>query len=127
MQLKVNYPIVGKCLRLLLLSFVISFSVSAQQSASSEEELKKQAEKAFIAENYDEALSPYSQLLSLYPRNATYNYRYGVALLKAGKNKTNAVSYLEAAAKDPVNPEEVWIYLGQAYMIIGKFDDALGN
>ncbi|MFZ7113787.1 MAG: hypothetical protein ACO1G9_00305 [Bacteroidota bacterium] len=127
MQLKVNYPIVGKCLRLLLLSFVISFSVSAQQSASSEEELKKQAEKAFIAENYDEALSPYSQLLSLYPRNATYNYRYGVALLKAGKNKTNAVSYLEAAAKDPVNPEEVWIYLGQAYMIIGKFDDALGS
>ncbi len=122
-----NHPYVGKFFRLLLLSFLICFSVTAQQSASSEEELKKQAEKAFVAENYEEALSPYSQLLSLYPRNATYNYRYGVALLKAGKNKTNAVSYLEAAAKDATNPEEVWIYLGQAYMIIGKFDDALGS
>jgi tetratricopeptide (TPR) repeat protein/cell division protein FtsN len=123
----VNHPYAGKFLRLLLLSFLICFSVTAQQSASSEDELKKQAEKAFVAENYEDALSPYSQLLSLYPRNATYNYRYGVALLKAGKNKTNAVSYLEAAAKDPANPEEVWIYLGQAYMIIGKFDDALGS
>lgn len=122
-----NHPYVGKFLRLLLFSFLLCVTANAQQAASSEDELKKQAEKAFVAEKYEDALSPYSQLLSLYPRNATYNYRYGVALLKAGKNKTNAVSYLETAAKDPSNPEEVWIYLGQAYMIIGKFDDALGS
>ena len=33
---------------------------------------------------------------------------------------------MEVAAKDPLSPQEVWIYLGQAYMVIGKFDDALG-
>ncbi|HQV99314.1 MAG TPA: hypothetical protein PLZ91_03230 [Bacteroidia bacterium] len=121
-----NHIPVGKCLRLLFFSLFLCFASNAQQSASSETELKKQAEKAFLSEKYEDALSPYSQLLSLYPNNTSYSYRYGVSLLLAGKNKANAVNYLEVAAKDPLSPQEVWIYLGQAYMVIGKFDDALG-
>lgn len=115
-----------KFLRLLILSFLTCVLAYGQQQATSENDLKNQAEKSFASEDYESALSPYSQLLSLYPRNSSYNYCYGVSLLKAGKNKANAVSYLEVAAKDISNPDEVWIFLGQSYMVIGKFEDALG-
>ncbi|MBK6988221.1 MAG: hypothetical protein IPH33_08290 [Bacteroidetes bacterium] len=82
-----NHIPVGKCLRLLFFSLFLCFASNAQQSASSETELKKQAEKAFLSEKYEDALSPYSQLLSLYPNNTSYSYRYGVSLLLAGKIK----------------------------------------
>lgn len=121
-----NINFSGKILRLISSLFLLVLPFCAfSQTTSSVDELKKQAEKAFIAEDYENSLSPYSQLLSLDPRNSTYNYRYGVSLIMAGKPKSNAVSYLESAAKDGSNPEEVWIYLAKSYMVIGKFQDAL--
>ena len=114
----------GQILRILFFFIFVCSNVFAQ-NVSSEDELKKQADKAFSSEDFENALSPYSQLLSLYPKNTTYNYRYGVSVLIAGKPKSNSVDYLERAAKDPLNPEEVWVYLGQSYMVIGKFEDAL--
>ncbi len=121
-----NIILSGKTLRFSFLLFFLALPFWAfTQTTSSVDELKKQAEKAFASDDYENSLSPYSQLLSLYPQNSTYNYRYGVSLLMAGKPKSNAVNYLELAAKDASNPDEVWIYLAKSYMVIGKFKEAL--
>ena len=114
----------GKFLRIIVFLILLSSSVSAQTPASSESDLKKQADRYFNDEDYDDALIPYSQLLSLYPQNNVYNYRYGVCLIIAGKEKTNAVLFLQKASADATMPEDVWYYLAKAYLIVGKFSDA---
>src|SRR6187431_2992618 len=99
----------------ILFSLALLFSVTvsfAQKSPSSESDLKKQAEKLFEKESYQEAAPMYSQLLSLYPREAVYNYRYGVCLIMSGQDKTGAASYLQAAAKNKDTDPDVHFYLG---------------
>lgn len=66
----------------------------------------------------------YSQLLSLYPKDPIYNYRYGVCLIKAGKEKVNAIGYLEYASIQTNMEQDVWFYLGRGYMYAGKFQNA---
>ena len=108
-----------------LLLVFLSYNGFAQQSASSENDLKKQADKAFTAENYETALNPYSQLLSLHPTDVNLNYRFGVCLLLAGKEKANAASFLENASKSQTVPVDVWYFLGRAYMVIANFNGAI--
>jgi hypothetical protein len=108
----------------LLFSAAVSF---AQKSPASESDLKKQAEKLFEKEVYQEALPMYSQLLSLYPREAVYNYRYGVCLLMSGQDKTGAATYLEAAAKVKETDADVHFYLGRSYMFMDHFNEALAE
>jgi hypothetical protein len=91
---------------------------------SPEKELVKRADQYFIAANYEAALPDYSRLLSLYPQESIYNYRFGVCLLLAGNEKSNASTYLEVASKDLSIPEEVWFYLGKSYMVNNEFSKA---
>ena len=112
----------------LLLSLCIIFCVTAavaQKSPSSEDDLRKQAEKLFEKENYLEAAPMYSQLLSLYPRDAVYNYRYGVSLLLSGLDKTGAATYLEAATKSKEMDPDVNFYLGRSFMYSDHFNEAI--
>lgn len=108
-----------------LLLWSVAGTLNAQVTATSESDLKKQAEKFFSSEDYEPAMPLYSQLLSLYPQNADYNYRFGVCLLLAGRDKGNSVQYLEKAAKQSAMTEDVWYYLGKGYMNIGKYGDAI--
>src|SRR6476620_7764491 len=102
---------------LISLALLINACIAvAQKSPASESDLKKQAEKFFQNESYPEAAPMYSQLLSLYPRDPVFNYRYGVCLLMSGQDKTGAATYLEAAAKSPTMEPEVHFYLGSSYM-----------
>ncbi|MBP6009146.1 MAG: PD40 domain-containing protein [Bacteroidia bacterium] len=116
MYLRILFILTG-----LLLTQVV---VSGQNQANSESELRKRADKLFQDQEYLTAVGPYSQLLSLQPNDATLNYRYGTALLLSGKDKRNAVSYLEKAMNDPAQPMEGWVYLGRSYMFLGKYEDA---
>src|SRR4051812_24241016 len=68
------------------------------QSFKSEGELRKNADRSFRNEDYVTALPSYSQLLSLNQRDAKLNYRYGVCLLMADKDKGSAYNYLEFAS-----------------------------
>ncbi|MCX6292220.1 MAG: hypothetical protein NT126_10720 [Bacteroidetes bacterium] len=88
-------------------------------------DLKKQAERKYGNNDYPGALPLYSQLLSLYPKNPEYNFHYGVCLLLSSHDKAASVSYLETATKFPKLDEEVFFYLGKAYMLTGSFNEAL--
>ncbi len=110
--------------------FIVVFTISAgvlcaQKSPSSEADLKKQAERQFNQHNYASATPLYSQLLSLYPKSPDYNYRYGVCLLLSSKDKATSVSYLENASSNPKTEEEVFFYLGKAYMLTNNYNAAL--
>ena len=110
----------------ILLVFLFAGSISvAQKSPASEADLKKQAEKFFEKQNYEEASPMYSQLLSLYPREAIYNYRYGICLLMSGRDKTGAATYLEAAAKVKETDPDVYFYLGRSYMFMDHYNEAI--
>jgi len=96
----------------------------AQKPTSSETELRKQADKHFSNSNFVEANPLYSQLLSLFPHDALLNYRYGVSLIEAGKEKTPAIIYLDFATKHQPVPEEAWLYLGKAHMAGNNYSRA---
>lgn len=99
--------------------------VKAQNTFSSEDDLKKEAKKLFENEQYAEAYPLYSQLLSVYPKDPNYNYRFGICMLYTSENKEKPISYLEYAAKQPDVEKDVFFFLGKAYHVNYRFDDAI--
>jgi hypothetical protein len=99
--------------------------LQAQNSFGSEEELKAQAAKLFDADEFEEAYPLYSQLLSLYPKDPTYNFRLGVCMLYASDDKEKAIPFLEYAAKRPDVEKEVIYYMARAYHLNYRFDEAI--
>ena len=117
------------CLKYFICVFTLIYFpvlIQAQGNFSSEEELKIYAGELFQKEDYVKALPLYSQLLSLYPKDPNYNYRFGVCLLFSDADKEKPVKYLEyASSKEEVDPE-VFFYLGRTYHLNYRFDDAIG-
>ncbi len=89
----------------LLSAILISLTKVSAQYAS-QEELKKAAETFFVEEDYIKALPLYSQLLSLYPKDPEYNYKYGACYFFGNREKEEALKYLSFATSKPnVNPQ----------------------
>lgn len=104
---------------------VIAISLGAQGSIGTEDELKAKANELFVAENYKEAKLMYAQLLSLYPKDLTYNYRFGACVLQTEADKTKSMKYLSfAASKANVDPL-AYFYLGRAYHLNYDFAQAV--
>ncbi|MBI2269798.1 MAG: PD40 domain-containing protein [Bacteroidetes bacterium] len=110
---------------MLLLTVLCFSTVFAQTIFTSEEDLKKEAKKLFDSEQYAEAYPLYSQLLSVYPKDPNYNYRFGICMLYTSENKEKPISYLEYAAKQPDVEKDVFFFLGKAYHMNYRFDDAI--
>lgn len=108
---------------LLLVLFCSFFTFSQTKN---EEDLKKQAAKAFEEEDYAAGAKLFSTLLANYPKDAQYNYRMGVCLLYADPNKKKCLQYLEFATNHVKDAEkEAYFYLGKAYHLNFLFDDAI--
>ncbi len=114
-----------RLLCLLIISMMFIYGDGFAQAFKSEADLRKQAEKNFNNEDYAAALPQYSQLLSLNQKDTKLNYRYGVCLLMADKDKTSAYNYLEFASRDPKSENEVYFYIGKAQQLKYRFDDAI--
>ncbi len=97
----------------------------AQTDYKSEQDLIKQADKAFGAKQYLQALPMYSQIVSNHPDNANYNYALGVCLVEAGDNKEEAVKFLKLASTSPQTPDNVSLYLARALHSGGIYEEAL--
>jgi epidermal growth factor receptor substrate 15 len=92
---------------------------------NSEADLKSQADKLYANKQYVEATKSYLQLLSIQPRDAYYNLRYGTCLLYNSKKKQDAIKYLEYASKVDGTLDEVFFYLGKAYHLNYRFNEAI--
>lgn len=101
-------------------------SSSLFSQAKNEDDLKKQANSYFEEEDYGNAYKFYSQLVSLYPKDAEYNYRLGVCMLYTEPDKKKPFSYLKLAIKNPADaPKDALFYLGKTYHVNYQFDEAI--
>jgi len=106
-----------------LLQFV---DADCQTTYKSEKDLKKNAELLFKDDDFVAALPLFSQLLSLYPKDPNYSYKFGACLLMADKRDAEKpIKYLEVASKSPDVEKPVFYYLGLAYHYNYRFKDAI--
>ena len=107
------------------LLFFASNSISLSQTLSEgEQEVKTKAAELFKLKKYNEAIPYFSQLLSLYPKDPDYNYKYGVCLVISNKEVKNAINHLSLVVTKEV-PANATFYLGEAYHLTYKFDEAI--
>ena len=90
-----------------------------------EEQLVKDANTYFKSGEYLKAFPLYSQLVSLYPNHADYNYRFGACAIYSESDKTKAVRYLNQAVNKGVEDPMAYYYLGKAYHLNYQFKDAI--
>ncbi len=113
--------VMTKKLFLLLAGIAFCFKLIGQTEA----EVLSQANKLFKNEKYVEATPLYLRLLSLSPKNAEYNFRYGTCLLFNADRKQEALRYLKFAAEDPNIDPLAFYFLGKAYHVNYLFNDAV--
>lgn len=86
--------------------------------------------------NFHKALSVYLELLGEYPNNANLNFKIGYCYLNTATEKIKSIPYLEYASKNIIRdydvldaneeraPIETLFYLGKAYHVNYRIDDA---
>ncbi|MHB8258851.1 MAG: hypothetical protein ACYDEC_01140 [Bacteroidia bacterium] len=110
---------------IVLILFLFSYTAGYSQFKN-EDELKKQAGKYFEEEDYANGFKLYSQLVANYPKDPTYNFRFGVCMLYTDADKKKPIPYLNIAAKTAKdNEKEALFYLGKAYHFNYRFDEAI--
>lgn len=75
--------------------------------------------------NYKDALAEFLKILAEDPADPEINYRVGLCYLMTNVDKKKAYKYLEVMARQPKAPKDVYIELGRAYHLAGRFDDAI--
>ena len=112
-----------KCTRDIINVFL--FMVTALVSlAQTENEIKENAEEFFEQEEYVQATPLYLRLLSLNPKDADYNFRYGTCLLFNSYQKKEAIRYLNFAVKEPEIDPRAFYFHGRALHLNYQFEDA---
>ena len=102
-----------------------SLSIHAQYA--SEEELKTAANEMFENANYVGSIKLFSQLLSNYPKDANYNYKYGACVLYGSSDKENSLRYLKFAITKPNVDPVAYYFLAQSYHHNYEFASAIKN
>lgn len=98
----------------------------AQDDISSEDELKKKANELFEMDEFAEAKPLFAQLLSLYPKDPNYNYKYGACLLESSSDKEEPLKYLQFAITKRGSVDDLaQYYLGRAYHLNYYFAKAV--
>ena len=102
-----------------------ALSASAQYSQS-ERKLLKTANSYFETGRYEKALPIYIKLDSVID-DINLRYQIGLCYLKSRYEQDKAVSYLEEASVSAgtLIPLDVIWYLGDAYHVVYRFDDAI--
>ena len=103
---------------------LLPVSIFAQSLSDKELELEDNAYELFFEKEFNEALPIFSQLLSLYPKKADYNYGYGACLVEVNKELNKAIQYLKYASDKSSNPV-INYYLGVAYHQSYDFNKAI--
>lgn len=116
-----------------LVLLIVSTALIAQKEITpnlkslSKDEKKKleSAEYFFTEQNYQRALPVYLQLLSTYPEDLYYKYRSGICYLYKSDEKQKSIDLLSEVATAVPDAQEIDFYLGRAYHLNYKFDEAI--
>lgn len=110
-----------------LITSLISSVAKGQSTLNSEEDLKKRASELFEEKKFTEAAPLYAQLLSLYPKEPDYNFKYGACLLYADSDKSKALKYLAFATSKSNVDNRAFYYAGKGFHLNYQFTKALKN
>ncbi|HEV7231381.1 MAG TPA: tetratricopeptide repeat protein, partial [Bacteroidia bacterium] len=113
---------------MVLVSFLIFHTVSAQKRkkpSKDQSDLLGTAEYFFDDGQFLRALPNFQKLSATDSTNAYYHYKMGICYLHKSDEKELAITELERAAK--INPSlaDITLYIGQAYHLNNKFDQAI--
>jgi len=114
----------GKYIIFFLFLFVASINTRAQIDDNLGE--LKSAYINVQEGNYKEAYPYFKEILNIYPKEPIYNYYVGVCLLYLDKDPSVSIKYLRFAATKEV-PDDVYYYLGLAYIKNYQFEKAVEN
>lgn len=133
---KTAWPLVlWRVLTTCILLTITSSSIVAQDSDY--KMVFTDAEYYFLFNDFQEALPLYQRALSLKPDNANLQYRIGRCYLNIPGAKHNSIAYFEKAVrkinpshqegsyKEEGAPVNTYFYLGEAYRVAERFDDAI--
>lgn len=113
-----------------LMLLVFSVPLSAQKKGTpgkGSSDVLGDAEYFFEQKNYLRALPLYRQLLDKEPNNVAVKFRLGVCYLFKSDEKEQSVALLEEVKKASPDIEKLDFYLGRAYHLNHRFDDALAS
>ncbi len=110
-----------------LITSLISSAAKGQSTLNSEVDLKTSASELFEAKKFIEAAPLYAQLLSLYPKEPDYNFKYGACLLYSDPDKSKALKYLAFATSKNNVDNRTFFYAGKGFHLNYQFTKALKN
>ena len=102
-------------------ALTLLINVNAQEL--SREEYETYALEMFKANKYDKAIVAYSELIGIYPKEASYNYYIGRSYLTSNTDLDKAIKTLKIAASKNYTPD-VHYYLAEAYYRNYQFNEA---
>jgi hypothetical protein len=117
-----------RTLFLLFISLFVVHSASGQKKkkpSKAQQDLFGNAEYFFDNEEYIRALPFYQQLAESDPTNAYYKYKKGICYLHKSDEKELSITELENANKIDNTLPDITFYLGRAYHLNNKFDEAI--
>ncbi|MEZ4756545.1 MAG: hypothetical protein R2817_06955 [Flavobacteriales bacterium] len=104
--------------------FMALFLPLALLAQTGDQQLRAKADALFKERRFAEAMTMYSQLVSLEPADRELNYRFGTCLLHSGDDREKAIGHLKYATEDPAGPSAAWYWLGRAYHLNYRFKEA---
>ncbi len=113
-----------KILSLIIVCLFVSKVGLAQKELKN---LQNAALVKFKAENYEEALEDYLQLVKEEPKNENYNYNLAVCYLNSNINKSKAIPYLENVVRINNENNKAYYLLGRAYQYANRFEEAISS
>ncbi len=104
----------------------LSLSVFSQKKTSSSNIGDKNiAKQYFENQNYKLALDEYLLLLKADSNNTIYQYNTAICILNCNIDKQKAISLLEKVVKQSKFEQNAFYFLGRAYQLNNKFDEAI--
>ena len=83
------------------------------------------AEDFFEADNFSNATPIFESVLAKYPENLYFKFKLGICYLNISGKPEKALEYLALAEKKDKSIPNIDYYLGKAYLLNYKYDDAL--
>ncbi len=103
----------------------VGFAQGKGKKNKQEEKWLEDADYFFTEKNYLRALPLYKKLADAHPDDPYFNYQAGICFLYKNDEKELAVFYLERTKKIAPDIDRIDFYLGRAYHLNYRFDDAI--
>jgi hypothetical protein len=131
-----------KIIRIYIVLNTIVFGLFTPVFSQTQNEMKEmflEAESYFLFEEYKDALPLYQRILQAEPENYNVAYKIGVCYLNDPYQKNKSIRYLEEAIehaksnyrensfREKQAPLESFYYLGNAYRINNRLDEAINT